>query len=456
MTGIISNFNIITYMEQCNYIDPIRAKLGIQYDDDLFSHTIFDNNLCIQSDDEKTVSNVSDLQHALSLPIYYVITHGLVSANINVKKDHKSTHHIRTQENAFFKLQPMQYVYDMSPIGSLLMCSPSLNDYVKRVIDHNDEFIDVLFSTNFKQVSMPLSSGDIDIDAPLFSPPQFSTINKRLRFYDDKTDSSLRFGIVQLNKEMDDEVLSILSSIGTPLTTVTSDEKQLRCFNLGVSEPGKLTNNPDAEISFVNHMKMNNFRCSLEELTSMFGHGIYIMSTCTVLQVNITIDNKITVQYSSETGISPELQDKSQSKMVEKALYGFNNDLETIVYNLNYRWNEMVQHKNDVDMANEYPHVNVTTNDKFVKLREPLYYGNEDEISTQIDEDEISTQIDEDEIPNMDDVSGGKKKRLSRTKKRRFTKKQPKKTRKTKKHTSSKKHPLSKPLRRRSTRHRRS
>jgi hypothetical protein len=334
------------------------------------------------------------------------------------------------------------------------MCSQVLNDYVKHVTTYSTEFVNVLFSTSFKQVSTPLSGGDIDIDAPLFSPPQFSTINKRLRFYNDKETSTLRFGIVQLNKEMDDEVLSILSSIGTPSTTITPEEKQLRCFNLGVSEPGKLTNNPDAEIAFVNHMKTNNFRCSLEELTSTFGNGIYIMATCTALQVDINIDNKLSVKYnSSETGISPELKDQSHLKMVEKALYGFNSDLETIVYNLNYRWNEMVQHKEDIEMTNEFPHVDVRTNERFVELREPLNYSREDgdEIATQIDEDEETpTEIDEDEPPpNIDDVSGGKKKRRSQRKKRRPpTKKQTKRM--------PKKRSSLKPRRRRSTRSHRS
>lgn len=416
-------------MEQCNYVDPKQAEIGIQYDEDLFSHTIYNNSLCIQSDDEKNAINVSDLQQAQNIPIYCIIAHGVIASNITIKKDRLSNHHITTPASTFFQLQRMQYVYDAAPIGSLLMCSPSLNDYVKRVIDFPNEFVDVLFSTNFKQVSIPLSSGDFDVDTPLFSPPLFSTINKRLRFYDDKETSMLRFGIVQLNKEMDDEVLSMLSSIGTPLRTITPEEKQMRCFNLSVSEPGKLTNNPEAEIAFVDHMKSNNFRCSLEELTSMFGYGIYIVATCTGFQFNINIDNKRDVKYSSETGISPELTNQSHLKMVDKALYGFNSDLEKVVYNLNYRWNEMVQHKKEVELANEFPQFDVAINERFVKLRDPLNYEDEDEVATQIDEDEVATQIDEDEQPNMDDVSGGKKKRRSATKKNKKHRKQ-----KTKKH----------------------
>lgn len=409
-------------MEQCNYVDQIRSKLGIQYDDDLFSHTIFDNHLCIQSDDEKTATNVTDLQHALSIPIYYVIAHGVIATNIKIKKDKKLNNHITVPESTFFKLQRTQYVYDTAPIGSVLMCTPALNDYVNQVINHPTEFVDALFSTNFKQVSSPVSGEDVDIDAPLFSPPQFSTINKRLRFYDDNVNSSLRFGIIQLNKEMDDEVLSILSSIGTPSTTSTLEEKQLRCFNLIVSEPGKLTSNPDAEVAFVNHMKSNNFRCSLEELTSTFGHGIYIMATCTSLQVNINVNNQAIVQYSTETGMTPETIEPSHLKMVEKALYSFNSDLESVVYNLNYRWNEMVQHKEEVELATELPHLNVNTNARFSKLREPLNYSQEDE---EVEEDKIedeaetATQPDEEDYQNI----GGKKKK----------RKHPKKTRKNKK-----------------------
>ncbi len=352
-------------MEQCNYVDPARAEKGIQYDSDLFSHTIYNNSLCIQTDDEKNAINIEDLKHANELPIYCVFAHGKIISDVNVSfidgDDDEIYQHIATPPSTFFNLQRHQYVYDTAPLGSLLMCSPHLNEYFGHVIDNPHEFVEILFSTNFKQVSAPLASGDFDLDSPLFSPPQFSTINKTLDFYENVVKSPLRFGIVQLNKRIDDEVTEILRSIGTPLTTTSDEEKIARCFNTTISEPGKLTNNPEAEVAFVERMHTHNFRCTLEELTATFGPGIYIMSTCSPLSLTLNIEDIGKIRYSSESGIMSQLKSPAHSSIVDKAVYAFNSDLEAIVYNLNYRWFEMVQAKQAMKLTRHFPQVDVQT-----------------------------------------------------------------------------------------------
>ena len=47
--------------------------------------------------------------------------------------------------------------------------------------------------------------------------------------------------------------------------------------------------------------------------------------------------------------------------MVEKAVYAFNSDLESMVYNLNYRWLEMVQNKEAIEIGTAFPRVDVKT-----------------------------------------------------------------------------------------------
>jgi len=370
----ISKLNIITQMEQCNYVDPSRKELGIQYDDDLFSHTIFDNYLCIQSDDEKTAINTDALKNTQQLPIYCIFAHGKIITDVNVEirdePDDTISYHITTPSTAFFNLQREQYLYDTSPVGSLLMCSSKLNTYFNTIITHRQEFLDLLFSTNFKQVSTPIKHGtEFDLDSPLFSPPLFSTINKTLDFYDDSVKSPLRFGIVQLNKPIEDETLSILQTIGTQLTTETEEEKKTRCFNTIVSQPGILTNNPDAEIAFVQHLYSHNFRITNKELTELFGPGIYIMSTCSPLSLKINIDGIGKINYSSERGIiSTTLRQKHQTKIAneitEKCVKGIINDLETIVNNLNYRWFEMVQTKEHLESSHNFE-IDVKINPEF-------------------------------------------------------------------------------------------
>ena len=412
---------------QCNYVEPARAQLGIQYDTDLFSHTIYNNALCIQSDDEKTTTNIADLQHVAELPIYCVFAHGKIISDVNVAVDDDFNYHIASPASTFFNLGRNQYLYDTAPLGSLLMCSPHLNEYFGHVIDNPQEFTELLFSTEFKNVSSPIATGNFDLDSPLFSPPQFTTINKTLDFYEDIVKSPLRFGIVQLNKPIDDEVAGILKSIGTQLKTTTPEEKIARCFNTIISEPGKLTNNPYAEQEFVRHLQSREFRCSLEELTSIFGPGIYIMSTCSPLSLTLNIADIGKIRYSSEVGISSKLKSPSHAQIVEKAVYAFNSDLEAIVYNLNYRWFEMVQNKEAIQLDAKFPHVDVKTG--------KMYRGVADirEESEQYDNDETGTEPDQEDYQNI----GGKKKHTNKrkqTKKNKNHKKQKTKKQKTKKH----------------------
>jgi len=419
---------------QCNYVDPVRSQLGIQYDNDLFSHTIYNNALCIQSDDEKTTTNIADLEHAAELPIYCVFAHGKIISDINVSfiesDDDEIYQHIASPASTFFNLGRNQYLYDTAPLGSLLMCSPHLNEYFGHVIDNPQEFTELLFSTEFKNVSSPIATGDFDLDSPLFSPPQFTTINKTLDFYEDIVKSPLRFGIVQLNKPIDDEVAGILKSIGTQLKTTTPEEKIARCFNTSISEPGKLTNNPYAEQEFVRHLQSREFRCTLEELTSIFGAGIYIMSTCSPLSLTLNIADIGKIRYSSEVGISSKLKSPSHAQIVEKAVYAFNSDLEAIVYNLNYRWFEMVQNKAEIETSYAFPKLGVVTGQNYPKIANvPSDY---EENQSPLNNDETETQPDED-MTYMDDVNGGVKKKHA--KKRKQTKKNKNhKKQKTKKH----------------------
>ena len=382
-------------MNSCDYVEPVREERGIQYDDDLFSHTIYNNSLCIQSDDGKTATNIEDLGSVAELPIYCVFAHGKIISDVNIAVDDDFNYHVTTPPTTFFNLHRNQYIYDTAPLGSLLMCSPHLNEYFGHVINNPPGFLEILFSTNFKEVSAPIATGDFDLDSPLFSPPQFTTINKTLDFYEDVVKSPLRFGVVQLNKPMDDEVVGILQSIGQRLITNTPEEKINRCFNISSY---KLTNNPEAEHAFIRHLHTHNFRCTLEELTTIFGPGIYIMSTCSPLNLVINGDGIGKIHYSSEMGIKSKLKNPAHSIMVEKAVYAFNSDLESMVYNLNYRWLEMVQNKEAIEIGTAFPQVDVKTGKMYPDVAD-----------IKQDEDETGTQPDED-MSYMDiDVNGGKK-----------------------------------------------
>ena len=193
-----------------------------------------------------------------------------------------------------------------------------------------------------------------------------------------------------------------------------------RCFNTSISEPGKLTNNPYAEQEFVRHLQSREFRCTLEELTSIFGAGIYIMSTCSPLSLTLNIADIGKIRYSSEVGISSKLKSPSHAQIVEKAVYVFNSDLEAIVYNLNYRWFEMVQNKAEIETSYAFPKLGVVTGQNYPRIA-----------NVPSDYDETETQPDESDYQNI----GGKKKRKHNTKKHSDTKKKRNhRKQKTKKH----------------------
>jgi hypothetical protein len=453
-------------MDRCNYVDPKRARLGILRENGVVSHVIYDNELCIQSDDEKTRLNIENLNKETvdELPIYCIISHGeiITDINVNVVKDKvvdvngsvavdkygnvlmKNTYHINTPKTTFFNLQPSQYVYDTAPIGTSLACSSHLNKYINRIvfnpavdrpeeIDKPNKFKNILFGRAFQSLSKSITLSTINFDAPMFSPPQYSTINKHLEFYDKKVNSSLRFGVVRLDKPITSEIKQALDSIGKPLTTNTEQEKQSRCLNIGI---GNITGNTDIEQRFVQHLYLNKFKCTLQELTTIFGPGIYIMATCSQLELKIKV-NRETITYSSysTTGIkkhsSPYGRNVDVSKaLIDKIVYAFNEDLEDIVRNLEYRWIEMVQHNN----YNEDASFNNVQNNPGGKYGRIVDMDQEEEEETQT---ETETET-EDEDEEMSGNTGGKKKKKHTTKKRKQTKKNKKHIKQNTKHKKQK------------------
>ena len=375
----------------CNYVDQHIAERGIQYDEDLFSHTIYNNSLCIQTDDEKNSINIADLDYASELPIYCIFAHGNIISDVDVIFDDDMNTHIKANPNTFFNLERHQYVYDTSPLGGLLLCSTDLNDYLNRITQNTQEFVKILFSTNYKLISSPVGSKDFDLETPLFSPPLFTTINKSLNFYDDSVSSPLQFGVIQLNEPISYNVSHILESIGKKTITTTTDEEKLaRFLNLA----GNLTNNPEAEMAFVQHLMSNRYKCTLAELTSIFGPGIYIMSTCSPLNLSLNVDSIGKIKYSSHKGIITKLKNPAHAEIVEKSAYAFNNDLETIVYNLNNRWFEMVQGRTAARRVASFPPVHVIPSDHYKSIADIREYAmdtEEDEVKTQPDEDEYMT-----------------------------------------------------------------
>jgi hypothetical protein len=521
--------------DKCDYVDPARAKQGIDRKNNIISHIIYNNASCIQSDSTKTAQNIKNLENTSELPIYCVVAHGKIVSDINVTilkekvvgddgkfviKNNgdvliKDTYHINTPSSTFFNLKSNQYVYDTAPIGTSLACSSHLKRYINSIIikpklekapvdeldadepmakksnidesniDEPTKFKNTLFSNQFRTLSESISASTVKFDAPLFSPPQFSTINKTLDFYDKEDTSSLRFGVFRLDKPITSAMKQALDSIGKHLTTITPDEKKSRCLNVSV---GNLTGNVVAEQNFIDHLHRNNFRCSLKELTEIFGDGIYIMTTCSELELKIKI-NRETISYSSasNTGIKKRSSPYGRNGIVvsktiiDNIVYAFNSDLAEIVRELEYRWIEMVQGKNsDVGTKTHKLQINVGEDmyKKIIEIPEmdnmdldekpqTMEVDEDEETPTEIDEDEIRTDVDEDETatqPDEDttymdvDVNGGKKNQKHTTKKQRNTRKQTKKNKKhiTKKQKNPRKRTTIKPRRRRSTRHRRS
>uniref|UniRef100_A0A6C0BWH6 Uncharacterized protein n=1 Tax=viral metagenome TaxID=1070528 RepID=A0A6C0BWH6_9ZZZZ len=405
-------------MEQCNYVDPARAEKGIQYDYDMFSHTIYENSLCIQTDDEKTKTNQEELKQSGSLPIYCIIAHSEINTNINVSMDDKFKYHIRTPASTFFRLENQQYAYDISPIGGLMECNNNLKQYMEYIAKNHPTYMKVLFSPNYKECSTPLVSEGFNLDSVLFSPPLYSTINKSLNFMSTRERSTIRFGIVQLNKPMDEEVKNVINSVGKISHATNEEEQKARMFNMSISQFGKLTNNPEAEKVFVEHLKTNNYNCTLEKLTSIFGKGIYIIATCSPLVLTINVEGKDPVKYNSEMAITSKSKKKPANiELVDKALYAFNADLQHMVYALNYRWMEMVQYNPSVQLKDTIPSADVKPSKKYFKIAETRKELN---------------------LDSGDETDGGVKKKLRHTTKKR---KQPTKKRKnSKKRTTIKRH----------------
>lgn len=401
-------------MDKCDYVVPAMAKTGKRYYKDLFSHVIYDNSLCIQSDAEKTTTNREELKQSDSLPIYCIIAHSEINTTINVSMDDNFKYHVSTPASTFFRLENQQYAYDISPIGGLMECNDNLKQYMEYIAENHSTYMKVLFSPNYTECSTPLVSDGFDLDSVLFSPPLYSTINKSLNFMSTHEWSTIRFGIVQLNKPMDDEVKNVINSVGKISHATNVEEQKARMFNMSISQLGKLTNNPEAEKVFVEYLKTNNYNCTLEKLTSIFGKGIYIMATCSPLVLTINVKGKEPVKYNSEMAITTKSKKKPANlELVDKALYAFNTDLQRMVYNLNYRWMEMVQDNPVIQLKNTLPSANVTPSKK---------HGEIAGIREELEELELEDSGDETE-PEEEVDGGGKKKRKRTTKKQKNTRK---------------------------------
>jgi hypothetical protein len=97
-------------------------------------------------------------------------------------------------------------------------------------------------------------------------------------------------------------------------------------------------------------------------------------------------------------------------ELVDKALYAFNTDLQRMVYDLNYRWLEMVQYNPRVELKNTFPSANVTPTKKHGEIAD--IRGNlELELELEDSGDETDPETEE-ELEG-----GGKKKRKHTTKK---------------------------------------
>ena len=484
--------------DKCDYVDPVRANQGIDRENNIISHIIYNNASCIQSDSTKTAQNIENLENTSELPIYCVVAHGKIVSDINVTilkekvvgydgkfviKSNgdvliKDTYHINTPSSTFFNLKSNQYVYDTAPIGTSLACSSHLKRYINSIIikpkpekepvedagepmakksnvdesnvdesnvdesnvdesnvNEPTKFKNTLFSNQFRTLSESISASTVKFDAPLFSPPQFSTINKTLDFYDKQDTSSLRFGVFRLDKPLTSVAKQALDSIGTPLTTITPDEKKSRCLNVSV---GNLTGNIIAEQNFVDHLQKNKFRCSLKELTEIFGDGIYIMTTCSELELKIKI-NRETISYSSasNTGIKKRYSPYGRNSVVSKTIidnlvYAFNSDLAEIVRKLEYRWIEMVQGKNS-DVKTKTHHLQINVGDMYEDMIEIPEMATVDEETKNmaVDKYEETQPYEEPETETEDetekmDLTGGKKKRKYTTKKQKNPQKQTK------------------------------
>lgn len=471
--------------DKCDYVDPVRANQGIDRENNIISHIIYNNASCIQSDSTKTAQNIENLENTSELPIYCVVAHGKIVSDINVTilkekvvgydgkfviKSNgdvliKDTYHINTPSSTFFNLKSNQYVYDTAPIGTSLACSSHLKRYINSIIikpkpekepvedagepmakksnvdesnvDEPTKFKNTLFSNQFRTLSESISASTVKFDAPLFSPPQFSTINKTLDFYDKQDTSSLRFGVFRLDKPLTSVAKQALDSIGTPLTTITPDEKKSRCLNVSV---GNLTGNIIAEQNFVDHLQKNKFRCSLKELTEIFGDGIYIMTTCSELELKIKI-NRETISYSSasNTGIKKRYSPYGRNSVVSKTIidnlvYAFNSDLAEIVRKLEYRWIEMVQGKNS-DVKTKTHHLQINVGDMYEDMIEipEMATVDEETKNMEVDKYEETQPYEEPETETEDetekmDLTGGKKKHkpTMKTRKPKTKKRKPK------------------------------
>ena len=111
------------------------------------------------------------------------------------------------------------------------------------------------------------------------------------------------------------------------------------------------------------------------------------------------------IHYSSELGTKSKLKNPKHAEIVDKVVYAFNSDLESMVYNLNYRWLEMVQTKVEMEMSSSmFPKVEVKTGKMYPNVADVRE-------STAAEQDETGTQPDEDTSYMDIDVDGGRKKR---------------------------------------------
>ena len=402
---------------RCDYRLKEQTVNGInhfEYGPNLFSHFIVGDQLnigkplCINNDPAKNAKNAETtakiLAKELDLPVYVIVSHGVFDITVKAddtvnKKTGKPEKHYYSPENDnMYTLGERQFIIHPAPLGTVMQGSAITVKNTNKIINNVDNFKSLILSDAFrKSVDIDPRTNDTEhyehkykFSSSLFSPPQYSTMNKYYQFEDSERTTTWRFGVIQANKSYEgithDGVVMPkdywLSMMGSVKYVVNNETAKLN-RTLNAAYPGVFVSDVEKERKFVDVLKKNDYEIAESDMLSIFGDGIYVIANCSPILINIT-DMK-----TNKTVRIVDLKDISGD--VASIIKSVNKDVEVVVHELGYRWQEMVQNNEYKKRVNPF---------KFTALYDDNFY---ETVEGSYEED-LKHALDMEEVVNLNDT----------------------------------------------------
>jgi hypothetical protein len=360
-------------IENCDYSSPEMRQSGKNYpeiDREIHGHIITgtpdveESPFCMNTDLNKNEINTNTVRRILSgeliVPIYVLVCHGTYLMNVSMTTLENGETHYYPDSNSSYTLGQNQFVVNTTPFGSISMIGPTNARDMEQMFDAETQFklLNTLFSDRFletfvyKNTYAPsgrkrADGEDIPIEElaenSMYSPPLYEAFDKVCQFNDAKRANY--YGIYQLNKNYDGVHKSIPTEhlFKYPMSLPAGRKSDANCV-LNSLIPGIYVENQDAEREFVEYLKANDYKIRESEILRMFGDGIYIQQNCSPVYFTLNnTNNGDTISFVDDTHFRELTSNLWYGDTHLSIFKSICSELETIAYNLNLRWYEMVQ-----------------------------------------------------------------------------------------------------------------